>query len=190
MKPDDAVQKIRSFFQSRKRLPSYREMCRIFGFSSKQSSFRLAGKLIEEGFLKKDNQGKLVPGRLFFGLPVLGVIRAGMPAEAHEALLDSLSFDDYLVKRPGDSYLLRVSGDSMTEEGINEGDLVVVEKGRPAKEGDVVVAFIDNEFTLKYFRRKGGRIALVPANSKYPVLYPTDSLSIFGTVTAVIRKYH
>ncbi|OGG03576.1 repressor LexA [Candidatus Gottesmanbacteria bacterium RBG_16_37_8] len=190
MEIEEAVQKIRSFFQSQKRLPSYQEICHLFGFASKQSSFRLAKKLIENGILKKDDKGRLVPNKLFSALPLAGVIAAGMPTEVSEQLLDSLSFDDYLVKRPASSYLLRVSGDSMDEAGIHDGDLVVVEKERKPREGDVVVAFIDNEFTLKYFRIKDKRVVLVAANKKYPVLYPRDSLTIFGTVVAVVRKYH
>ena len=190
MEIEEAVQKIRSFFQSQKRLPSYQEICHLFGFASKQSSFRLAKKLIENGILKKDDKGRLVPNKLFSALPLAGVIKAGMPTEVSEQLLDSLSFDDYLVKRPASSYLLRVSGDSMDEAGIHDGDLVVVEKERKPREGDVVVAFIDNEFTLKYFRIKDKRVVLVAANKKYPVLYPRDSLTIFGTVVAVVRKYH
>ncbi|OGG08155.1 repressor LexA [Candidatus Gottesmanbacteria bacterium RIFCSPHIGHO2_02_FULL_40_24] len=190
MKLETAKNLIRKFFRQQKRLPSYQEMCRLFGFASKQSSFRLAKKLVEEGTLKKDDKGRLVPGRLFSALPIAGIIAAGMPRDASETLLDSLSFDDYLVKKPGNSYLLRVSGDSMIEAGINEGDLVVVEKDKLPGEGDVVVAFIDDEFTLKHFSRKNSRIALFPANKKYPVLYPRNQLSIFGTVVAVIRKYH
>lgn len=190
MKLDQAVAKLRQFFRRQKRLPSYQEMCALFGFSSKHASFKLAEKLIQAKFLKKDERGHLLPDRLFPALPVLGVVTAGAPVSAEEQFLSSLSFDDYLINRPDKSYLLRVSGDSMIEAGIHEGDMVIVEKGREPKSGDIVVAFVDNEFTLKYFRRENNKVYLAPGNRKYPAIYPKDSLSVFGIVVSVIRKYH
>lgn len=190
MEIESAVEKIRLFFKNNKRLPSYREMCTLFGFASKHASFKLAQKLIEAGVLEKDQTGKLIPRKLFLPLPLLGIIRAGHPTLAEEQLLNTLSFDDFLVGKPEKSYILKVSGDSMIDEGIHEGDLVIVEKDSKAKEGDVIVAFIDNEFTLKYFRMINNKVCLVAANKKYPVIYPKDSLSIFGIVVSVIRKYH
>ena len=190
MNLESATRKIRHFFRKNKRLPSYQEMCRLFGFSSKGASFKLAAKLIEAGILGKDSTGKLMPKQLFPSLPVLGIIRAGSPTAAEEQLLSAVSFDDYLIARPEKSYLLRVSGDSMIEAGIHEGDMVIVEKDRQPKEGDIVVASIDEEFTLKYFRKKDNLVFLSAGNSKYPPLFPTENLSIFGIVISVIRKYH
>ena len=165
-------------------------MCHLFGFASKHASFKLAAKLIEAGILDKDDKGRLIPKQMFPSLPVLGVIRAGNPTSADEQILSSISFDDYLIARPEKSYLLRVSGDSMIEAGIHEGDMVIVEKDRQPKEGDIVVAAIDDEFTLKYFRKKDNLVFLSAGNSKYPPLFPTENLSIFGIVISVIRKYH
>lgn len=190
MNLESAAQKIRRFFRKNKRLPSYQEMCRLFGFASKHASFKLAAKLIETGVLGKDSAGKLIPNRLFPSLPVLGIIRAGSPTAAEEQILSSVSFDDYLVSRPERSYILRVSGDSMIEAGIQEGDMVIVEKDREPKEGDIVVAAIDEEFTLKYFRKKDNLVFLSAGNRKYPPLYPKENLILFGIVISVIRKYH
>ena len=190
MNIETAVKKMRSFFRGQKRLPSYQEMCKLFGFASKHASFKLAKKLIAAGILEKDSTGKLIPKQLFPPLPILGTIKAGSPSLAENQLLTTMSFDDYLVNRPEKSYVLKVSGDSMIEEGINSGDLVIVEKGKEPKEGDVVVAFIDNEFTLKYFSRKNGKVRLIPANEKYPTIYPRENLEIFGIVVSVVRKYH
>lgn len=185
-----ATQKIRNFFQINKRLPSYREMADLFGFASKKASFELAKKLIAAGVLEKDSSGHLLPKQLFPPLPLLGTIKAGVPTPAEEHLWQTMSFTDYLVAHPEKSYLLRVSGDSMIEAGINPDDIVVIEKEKEFKEGDVVVAQIDGEFTLKYFKKLNGKPCLVPANKKYSVLYPESELSIFGTVVSVIRKYH
>ncbi len=78
----------------------------------------------------------------------------------------------------------------MIEEGIHDGDLVIVEKGRQPQNGDVVAACVDNDWTIKYFHRRDGEALLVPANSDYPVIRPKHSLQIGGVVISVIRKYH
>jgi repressor LexA len=78
----------------------------------------------------------------------------------------------------------------MTGAGIMEGDLVIIEKGRSPKNGDIVIAEVDGEWTMKYFTRKGKTIVLEAANPKYPPIEPRAELRLGGVVTAVIRKYH
>lgn len=77
----------------------------------------------------------------------------------------------------------------MKDVGIYEGDVVVVDKKRKPKMGDIVVAYIDNGFTLKYLQRENGKICLVPANSKYAKIYPKDNLTVEGVVVSSMRKY-
>lgn len=185
-----ATKKLRGFYAKQRRLPSYQEMCQLFGFASKKASFLLVQKLIEAGIVEKDSKGKLIPRQLFPSLPVLGTIKAGYPSDAQQQIIDTLSIHQYLVDHPEQSYVLRVSGDSMMDAGIYPDDLVIIEKGREPKEGDVVVAAIDEEWTLKYFQKQDGRICLMPANPKYPPLYPENSLSVWGIVVSVIRKFH
>ncbi|MFH0864084.1 MAG: transcriptional repressor LexA [Candidatus Gottesmanbacteria bacterium] len=185
-----ARKKLRQFFNSNRRLPSYREMCEIFNFASKKAAFDLAKKLIKAGIIAKDNTGKLIPRQLVSPLPVLGFIKAGSPTPAEEQLYDTMSFDQFVVNNPENSYILKVSGDSMIEAGINSGDLVIVEKKEQINDGDIVVANIDGEFTLKFFAKENGHVCLVPANKKYPKLYPQQELNIAGIVVTVIRKYH
>ncbi len=190
MKVDQAAQKLRKFFKLHKRLPSYSEMCNLFGFASKKASFVLGKKLIEAGIVEKDETGKLIPKQLFPQIKLLGTIAAGPPTPAEEQLLSTMSFDGFLVNRPERSYLLRVRGDSMIEAGIHDGDLVVIEKGSIPTDGDIVAAEVDGEFTLKYLRKKDGQFYLMPANSRYSPIYPEQNLTIFGIVVSVIRKYH
>jgi len=78
----------------------------------------------------------------------------------------------------------------MIGEGIRTDDLVVLDKRREPKNGDIVAAYIDNEWTLKYFKKADGKIVLEAANPKYPAIKPKAELKIGGVVTAVIRKYH
>ena len=85
--------------------------------------------------------------------------------------------------------ILKVSGDSMSEAGILPGDMVIVDKGKSPKTGDIVIAEVDGEWTIKYLRKRGKKISLVPANPKYIPITPKKELVIGGVVTAVVRKY-
>ena len=120
---------------------------------------------------------------------VLGLVEAGWPSPAEEELRDTLSLDEFLVQNPDASFLLKVSGDSMTGAGILPGDLVIVDRGQTAKSGDIVIAEVDGEWTMKFLKRSGDRVFLVPANPKYKPIQPQHELKITGVVTAVVRKY-
>jgi SOS-response transcriptional repressor LexA len=85
---------------------------------------------------------------------------------------------------------LKVSGDSMIGEGIKPGDLVIVDRGKEPKNGDVIIAEVDGEWTMKYFRKQGSTVVLESANPQYPPVKPQSELRVAGVVTAVIRKYH
>lgn len=183
-------QAIAAFFRENRRMPSYAEMINLLGVRSKSVVDFWIKKLINAGIIEKDNKGYLTFIKSSFGLPMVGSIQAGFPSPEEEALCDVISMDEYLITRPESSFLLRVSGDSMTGEGIMEGDLVIVEKGREPKEGDVVIAEVDGEWTMKYFRKQGKQIILEAANPKYPVIRPQQELKIGGVVSAVVRKYH
>jgi len=138
-------QAIASFYRDRRRMPTYSEMLDLFGVKSKSVVHYWVGKLIDEGVLEKDAEGFLKPIRSNIGLPVVGSVAAGFPSPAEEELRDIISFDDYLVNRPEASFLLKVTGDSMTGAGIMEDDLVIVEKGREPKNGDIVLAEVDGD---------------------------------------------
>ena len=183
-----AIKKLRTFYRQQKRLPSYQEICDMFGYSSKNAAVYLVNKLIEADILEKDEKGKLLPKKLFH-IPHLGVIRAGYPAPVEGSLGDSIDFYEYLLNIPGDIFSLTVRGDSMIDEGINDGDIVIVEKNAHPHTGDIVAANVDGEWTVKYFAQKDGRIYLKPANIAYPIIKPRESLVIGGIVASVIRKY-
>lgn len=185
----DTVEKLRRFYRANKRLPTYSEMAGLFGYSSKNAAYRLAQKLIDEGFIEKDETGRLKPIGERLGIPLLGYVQAGFPSPAEEELIDTLSLDEFLIEKPTASFMLKVSGDSMRDAGIHRDDLVIVEKGVMPRNGDVVLACVDNDWTLKYYEKRGGEISLVPANPDYPVIRPKGELTLGGVVRAVIRKY-
>lgn len=184
----DRLNILKKFFKKSRRLPSYSEMLKLFGFSSKNAVFKLINKLVDANFLKKDN-GKLAPTSKFFALPLLGNIKAGFPILAEENK-NYLTLDEYLIGDPQSSFLLKVSGDSMIGVGIFEGDIVIIEKKKEAFIGDIVLAQIDNEWTLKIFKKDRTRktIFLEAANPRYPRFYPQRELQIYGVVRAVVRK--
>jgi repressor LexA len=185
-----SVQKIiGGFHRQQRRMPTYQEMLDLLGVRSKSVVHFWVNKLITEGLLQKDPKGHLTLPKQSLAVPLLGSVRAGFPSPEEEALCDVISLDEYLINRPETSFLLQVSGDSMTGAGIMEGDLVIIEKARAPKSGDIVIAEVDGDWTMKYFRRKGKQILLEAANPKYPDIIAQTELRIGGVVTAVIRKY-
>src|SRR3989344_8500066 len=184
-----AMDKIRRFYKTNRRMPSYSEIMNIVGYKSKNAVYKLIGALVEQGFVSKDDQGKLIPKNIFGGVRLLGTVEAGFPSPAEEELVDTMSLDEYLIHNREATYLLKVKGDSMIEAGIMPGDMVLVERGNDAREGDIVIAEVDHEWTMKYFTKKGARVVLMPANKKYHTITPQDELRIAATVKAVIRKY-
>ncbi len=187
----EKVQKIiADFFRENRRMPSYGEMIDLLGVRSKSVVNFWTDKLIDAGIMEKDRKGHLTFTKTSWGIPMVGSIQAGFPSPEEEALYDVIDLDEYLITKPEASFLLQVSGDSMIGEGIRAGDLVVVEKGRAPKNGDVVIAEVDGEWTMKYFRKQGELIVLEAANPKYPAIKPQNELKLGGIVTAVVRKYH
>jgi SOS regulatory protein LexA len=183
------VAKIRDFLHRENRLPSYAEMMDLFGYRSKNAVFGVLRKLQDHGFILK-RRGKLCATALLSGsVRQLGAVQAGFPSPAEEELTDTISLDEFLIRRPEATYILTVQGDSMSGAGIMPGDMVLVEKGGTPKPHDIVVAQVDDEWTLKYYMKDDTGIRLDPANPRYSSIHPKRSLSIGGIVKAVIRKY-
>ena len=182
-------QSLVSFYRSQKRMPTYTEMMDLFEVRSKSVVSYWIDKLIEKGILEKDAQGYLKLSGISFGIPLVGSVAAGLPASAEENERDVVSMDEYLVDKPDSSFLLRVTGDSMIGAGIMDGDLVVVDRNRSPQNGDIVLAEVDGQWTMKYFRRRGREVVLEAANPAYPTIYPREELKIGGVITASVRKY-
>lgn len=170
-------------------MPVYREMMTLLGLKSKNSIHKLVQKLIDEGAVEKDSSNRLVPKKLMGEVPLLGLIKAGFPSAAEEQMLDSMNLDEFLIKRKESTYLLEVDGESMIDAHIAPGDLVIAERTNVARDGDIVIAEIDGDWTMKYFRQKLGRVWLEPANKKFKPIYPTEELKIAAVVKGVVRRY-
>lgn len=181
--------RIVAFYRRNKRMPNYAEIMALLSFKSKNAVFKLVNKLVEEKFLSKDDKGKLIPKNIFGELRILGQVEAGFPSPAEEELIDTISLDDFLIKNKEATYMLKVSGESMKDAGIMPGDMVLVDRSLTPADGNIVIAEVDNQWTIKYFKKVGTRIHLEPANRKFPNIYPQEELHIAAVVKAVIRKY-
>lgn len=181
--------KIRAFYRKRHRMPTFSEIADMCGFKSRNSVTKLVRRLAAEGFVRKDAKGMLLPGNIYGNVKVLGFVAAGWPSPAEEELLDTMTLDEYLIENRDATYMLKVQGDSMKDAGIMDGDTVLVERTANYRVGDIVVAEVDGEWTIKYLREDRGGAYLEPANKDYSPLRPTVHLNVAAVVKAVIRKY-
>ena len=180
---------LRAFHARHRRAPSYTEMLSVFRYRSKNAVFGLLRKLERGGYVTKTRGKIALTGKLTGSIRLLGAVPAGFPSPAEEELLDTFSLDEFLVARPEATYMLRVSGDSMIDAGIHPGDMILVERGVEPRPNDIVIAEVDGEWTLKYYRKDRAGVRLDPANARYPTIRPKDSLRVGGVVRSVIRKY-
>ena len=180
--------------------PSYREIAEAFHLGSVATVADHVETLVTKGLLKKnDNSARslqLVKKEDFeedryIGLPILGLIAAGQPIEALTGHAETLEVPPFMVGTRH-SYVLQVKGDSMIEEGIFEGDYVVIQEKEVPSNGDMVVALVNNnEATLKRYYKEKDHIRLQPSNAAYdPIIVPASTpIKIQGTCIGVIRKY-
>jgi repressor LexA len=178
--------------------PTIKEMKEKFQVSSDNSILKHLKALQEKGYLKKDDtprgikllesvKQKLIGGGV--SLPILGSIPAGGPVVTDEYVNGWMSVGEDLAKNNKDFFMLEVTGRSMIDAGIYEGDLVLVNTKKEAKDGDIVVALIDNENTLKRLQKQNGKIYLKAENKEYEDIHPIEELVVQGTVTSLIRQY-
>jgi repressor LexA len=168
------------------RAPTLSEIGEGCGVNSVGTVHRYLSSIEDKGFLEKARSGwrtRLAPNEL----PFRGKIAAGRPIEAIE---QAESIDLAALLLQPDCFVLKVEGNSMVERGILHDDLVIIKPAQTAKDGQIVVALVENEATLKEFRRlEGGRkIKLIPHNSNYEAkVYPSDEVKIQGILSCVIR---
>jgi repressor LexA len=183
------IKGISRFYYRKRRMPSFSEIGELTGLQSKNAVSKFIVKLERLKVLERDEKGRLIPGSIAFPVRMLGTVEAGFPSPAEEELADTLSLDKFLIQNHEATFLLKVSGDSMSEAGILPGDMVIVNKGQTPKTGDIVIAEVDGEWTMKYLKKRGSSITLIPANPGYQPIRPKNELKIAGVVTAVVRKY-
>lgn len=189
MQDEKHLAALRTYWKRHQAFPAMAKLCEVVGLSSTSSVFALVGRLVEAGYLDRV-EGRIAPTKRFFARPVVNTVRAGLPQPASQDSIELITIDDYLIDDPNRSVLCRVRGDSMKDVGLLDGDFVVVERNSPTKPGDIVVAIVDEEFTVKTLRLNAqNRYYLQPANPAFADIHPTGSLEIFGVVTGSFRRY-
>lgn len=178
--------------------PTIEEICEHFGLSSLATVHKHLTNLQAKGLIKRAwNQSRaleLVPTAVEIKaveLPLLGRVAAGLPIEAVEAR-EAIFVPKDMVVEHRDTYVLQVKGDSMIEEQIRDGDYVIVENRKTARDGEMVIALLDGDnATLKKLYREGtGRVRLQPANARMkPIIVDQGDIRIQGVVIGVLRKY-
>jgi repressor LexA len=180
---------LQDYYARHHALPSYSSIGGLLGLRSKSSVAALVARLKLAGFVESTPDRRLAPTSRFFARPVADApVHAGLPDPVDDAPADALTLDDYLIERPSQTVLVRVKGDSMQDAGILDGDLAVVEKRTTARRGDIVVAIVDNQFTLKRLDLERGRFILRPENKAYAIIRPEGALEIFGVMVGLVRK--
>jgi repressor LexA len=177
--------------------PTLAEVGEYFGLSSLATVHKHLRNLETKGFIRRTHNhsraleiaGKMNGSMAARELPLLGQVAAGSPIDAIEGN-DTISVPEQFVRREN-TFCLRVKGESMVEEGIRDGDYIIVEGRDAANQGETVVALIGDEATVKkYYRENDGRIRLQPANpSMEPIYVPEDGLQIRGVVVGLMRHY-
>ncbi len=187
---------IRDFQEKRGYSPSLADLATGFNVKSKNAIAKVVNVLTKAKQIEKDPKGRIkILDRVFeevsnaLTLPLFGPIAAGFAAPVEEQAEETISLDHYLVRDKHSTFLLRVKGDSMIDAGIHEGDLVVVERGKEPRAGEIVVGVLDGEFTLKRLIKEKGKTFLRAENPRYPDLHAMDELKTAGVVRGVIRKY-
>ena len=169
-------------------LPSFEQIAKDFGFKHKNSVWQYFNKLKDEELIQEKNNRFYINKDLFGAVLFSSVVKAGFASVADDYVEKRVSLDESFDINNPSTFLFTVSGDSMINLGIYEGDKVIVKKTNTAKDGDIVIAFIDGGYTLKTYRSKQGKVWLEPANENYPNLYPKEQLVIFGIAQGIVRK--
>jgi repressor LexA len=186
---DEHLGKLRDYYARWRSLPSYARLAAVLGMGTRAAVMKALRRLREGEYLDRTPDGAWIPGQRFFERPLADfAVPAGAPVVADEARGGGFALDEYLVRTPSLTSFVPVRGDSMTGAGIFDGDLAVVERRSDAAKGDLVVAVVDGELTLKRLGRERGAFVLRPENPAYPVIRPRGALEIFGVVVGVVRR--
>lgn len=184
----DYLQKLQDYYARNQVLPSYTAIGRLIGLKSTSSVSAFLGRLKAAGYVQTTAR-RLRPNAKFFERPVMqSRVSAGLPSRAYDGPAEGLAIDALLVRNPSRTFLLTVKGDSMIDAGLMPGDTVVVEKTAHAEDGAIVVALVDDAYTIKRLVREKSRYVLKPENKAYPVLRP-EAIEIAGVVVGSFRRY-
>jgi repressor LexA len=177
--------------------PTVSEMAAALKLKSKNAVAKLLRILETKGYIRKSGKARGIEvlnpegeplSRGMMSLPLIGRVTAGMPMLAEEQIEDWMNVPTSLIKERKNVFILKVQGMSMKDAGILDGDLVLVKQQKVGEPGDIVVALIEDEATVKRLVKQNGKVFLKAENPAYPNIYPVHEWSIQGKVIGVIRK--
>ncbi len=193
---NDVFQYIKSYIDKQGYAPCVRDICNALNLKSTSTAHAHLTKLERKGYISRDPakprtimilDGSAAPKERFVRVPVVGRVAAGVPITAIENIEEYLSLPHSLLGTD-DVFILNVSGDSMTGAGIFDNDKIIAKKQEFAQNGDIVVAMIEDEATVKRFYLENGQVKLQPENDSYQPIYTKD-MNILGKVIGVLRMF-
>ena len=195
----EAIREIRNSLMHVGRIPSMRQLMASLGYQSPRSASLIVDKLIKKGVLRRKDDGNLqfikslgddTTRAQTVDVPLVGMVACGAPMLAEENIQAQIPVSTKLAKPPHRYFLLKAKGDSMDQKGINDGDLVLVRQQTVARDGEMVVALIDDEATIKEFRIGKDIYVLKPrsTNKTHQPIVLTKDFEIQGVVVTVIPK--
>jgi SOS-response transcriptional repressor LexA len=187
--PQRTLGSLQDYYAINRAMPSFGALAKLVGVSVSTVADAVA-KLKLLGFLRASETGRLQPGRRFFERQLLGPVQAGQPAAAPELQAEGLLIDEYLIDAPTRTFLLTVRGESMRDAGLLPGDTVVVKRGSIPAVGDIVVAALRGEMTVKQLaQEEGGAPYLKARNPEFDDIYPAEDCEVIGVVVGQFRRY-
>lgn len=181
---------LQDYYAEHRILPSLSGIAELVGLKAKSAASGMVSRLVEAGYLSHAPDRRIQPTQKFFEREVLDAVQAGTPQPANDqAAPVGFNIDNYLIETPSRTVLLTIKGESMIEAGLMPGDTVIVKKGAPSSPGQIVVAVVDGEYTVKYLARDKQGFYLKPGNKSFSDIRAYDHLEIFGLVVGSFRRY-
>jgi len=181
---------LQDYFARHQVIPSITGLSSLWGISGRSWTHRLVQRLKEGGYLEETPGRRLRPGGRFYERNVADTVSAGLPVPSNEVLRQGLAIDRFLVTHPSHTELFEVRGDSMIGAQIADGDFVIIERRADARPGEIVLAHVDGEFTLKHLARDDAGLYLRPDNPSYLPIRPQATLEIYGVMVGLFRRTH
>jgi DNA polymerase V len=192
MRPDKnyhtKIETLRDFFRGGWVYQSLDQMRSMLGYANRAGVRGFFVKLVASGMMTMKDRG-YIPTDDLIGYALFESVRAGLPFTPENHATSQMNLDTYLIDHPASTYFVRVKGDSMEDAGIIEWDIVVLDRSIVPKNGDIVIASLEGDVTLKYFEKDGDMLKLVPANPRYKPIIVDGPCEILWVVTGSVRKY-
>lgn len=195
-KQQEIYEFLKTYTENKGYPPSVREICAAVSLKSTSTVHGHLKRLEKKGFIKRDPSKPRAleinelsaPKKEMINIPIIGKITAGLPILATENVEDTFPLPINYIKHDNELFMLRVSGESMINAGINDGDLAIIESTNDAKNGEIVVALIDDSATIKRFFKEKDHIRLQPENDTMdPII--VSNCSILGKLVGIYRSY-